>query len=101
MERAPFEPEGQVFVCVNRRPPGDPLGEGCGPRGDAVYDAAKAEVGRLRLVRAVAVTRTYCLGQCPRRGTTAVLGPSGATFVEVEPEDVPALVARAARGDAR
>ena len=63
-------PAAQVFVCVNRRAPGDPLGEGCGARGDEVYDAAKRAVIGARAASKVWVTRTYCLGICPKQGAT-------------------------------
>lgn len=83
---------GHVFVCVNRRSAGDPLGQGCGARGDAVYAALKQQVSRRGLVSSVWVSRTYCLGVCPQHGCSVALSPSFALLSEVEPTDVPALV---------
>ena len=90
-------PAAQLFVCVNRRPPGDPLGEGCSARGDAVYDAAKRAVAGARAASRVWVTRTYCLGICPKHGATVQrlvprAGAPSALFTEVVSSDVPALL---------
>ncbi len=90
-------PAAQLFVCVNRRPPGDPLGEGCGARGDLVYDTAKRAVLAARGASKVWVTRTYCLGICPKQGATAQrlvqrAQTPAALFTEVTPADVPALL---------
>ena len=66
-----------MFVCVNEREAGDPLGPGCGARGAAVYAALKDEVARRGEVRSVWVTRTYCLGVCPPDGCTVAAYPKG------------------------
>jgi hypothetical protein len=63
-------PQLHLFVCANRRDAGSPLGPGCGERGDAVYDALKATVAERRLVAQLWVTKTHCLGICPKRGAT-------------------------------
>lgn len=83
----------QLFVCVNERPPDDPLGPGCGQRGLAVYDALKQEVAARGEVSGVWVTRTHCLGICPAQGCTVALAPQGRVFREVVPADVPVLLA--------
>jgi len=90
-------PAAQLFVCVNRRAPGDPLGEGCSARGDAVYDAAKRTVASARAASRVWVTRTHCLGICPKHGATVErvvqrASTPAALFTEVSPSDVPALL---------
>ena len=63
-----------LFVCANRRE-GSPLGPGCGERGDAIYDALKAEVAIRRKVAEIWVTKTHCLGICPKRGATVARYP--------------------------
>ncbi|MBX3187635.1 MAG: (2Fe-2S) ferredoxin domain-containing protein [Labilithrix sp.] len=68
-------PRLHLFVCANRRE-GSPLGPGCGERGDAAYDALKAEVGARGLVARVWVTKTHCLGICPPQGATVARYPS-------------------------
>ncbi|MCW5835898.1 MAG: (2Fe-2S) ferredoxin domain-containing protein [Labilithrix sp.] len=87
-------PRLHLFVCANRRE-GSPLGPGCGERGEAVYDALKREVGRRGEIATTWVTKTYCLGICPREGATVARWPSGATsaiVTEVAPADVDALL---------
>jgi hypothetical protein len=70
-------PRLHLFVCVNERDPNDPLGPGC--RGGETYAALKAEVARRGEVASVWVTRTYCLGVCPREGCTVAVYPRGQT----------------------
>lgn len=86
-------PRVHLFVCANRRQ-GSPLGPGCAERGDAVYDALKAEVSERGLVADVWVTKTHCLGVCPKQGATCARHPSagGAVVTDVEPHDARALV---------
>lgn len=66
-----------LFVCVNEREAGDPLGVGCGARGASVYARLKDEVARRGEVRSTWVTRTLCLGVCPRDGCAVASYPSG------------------------
>jgi len=68
-------PRLHLFVCVNEREPNDPLGPGC--RGGETYAALKEEVARRGEVASTWVTRTYCLGVCPRQGCTVAVYPRG------------------------
>lgn len=93
MHDAPFAPSGgHVFVCVNRRPATDPLGAGCGDRGDALYAAAKRVVNASGRASSVWVTRTLCLGVCPKVGATVALYPRGGLHTECAPDDAARLV---------
>jgi hypothetical protein len=93
MHEAP-RPQLHLFVCANRRE-GSPLGPGCGERGDALYDALKAEVARTGRFVDTWVTKTQCLGICPKAGATVARYPSEAPILsDVELSDVPALLAR-------
>jgi (2Fe-2S) ferredoxin len=83
MKPSPYRPRVQLFVCANRRAAGDPLGDGCGDRGDAVFAALKA-----RAHRGLWVTRTHCLGLCPKTGCTVTVAPQMQSFVEVTVDDV-------------
>jgi (2Fe-2S) ferredoxin len=84
-------PRAHLFVCANRRE-GSPLGPGCGAGGDAVYDAMKREVAERGLVSEVWITRTQCLGVCPKAGATVACYPSDAPIrAGVTPDDVKAL----------
>jgi (2Fe-2S) ferredoxin len=68
-------PRRHLFVCVNERDPNDPLGPGC--RGGETYAALKEEVARRGEIASTWVTRTYCLGVCPREGCTVAVYPRG------------------------
>jgi predicted metal-binding protein len=91
--RVASSPRLHLFVCANRRD-GSPLGPGCGERGDALYDALKATVAARRSFAEIWVTKTHCLGICPKRGATVARYPSAEPIVaDVELEDVDALLA--------
>jgi len=74
MRPAP-SPRVHLFVCANRRE-GSPLGPGCGDRGEAVYAALKEEVARRGRIADVWVTKTHCLGICPKDGCTVARWPA-------------------------
>jgi hypothetical protein len=99
-------PSLHIFVCANRRE-GSPLGPGCSDRGDALYEVLKREVATRGLVQSVWITKTHCLGICPRHGATvARYGPQAgaaraAILTEVEPEDGARLLDDAAPLEAR
>jgi (2Fe-2S) ferredoxin len=85
-------PRLHLFVCANRRE-GSPLGPGCGERGDALYDALKARVAARRSFAEIWVTKTHCLGICPKRGATVARYPSAEPILaDVELGDVDALL---------
>jgi hypothetical protein len=86
-----------LLVCANRRAADDPLGPGCGDAGEATYAVLKAEVARRGAYRAVWVTKTYCLGVCPKRGCTVASYPSGDLFAEVDAEDAVMLMPKESR----
>lgn len=85
MRVSPYRPRVHLYVCVNRRAASDPLGEGCGERGEVVFAELKKRTSHW-------VTRTQCLGLCPKRGCTVALAPSMQYVVEVEPSDIDALL---------
>jgi (2Fe-2S) ferredoxin len=86
--REAIRPRLHLFVCANRRT-GSPLGPGCGDHGEAVYDALKQAVTD---VARVWITKTHCLGICPKRGCTVARYPQQTILTEVTPEDVPTLL---------
>ncbi len=77
MERRHAAPRFHLFVCSNERPATDPLGEGCGARGAKVFAALKEEVASARAYGTVWVTRTHCLGICPKEGCTVAKWGTG------------------------
>jgi hypothetical protein len=96
MHPAPVAPRVHLFVCANRRTPDSPLGSGCGDAGEAVYAELKDEVSRRGQILLVWVTKTYCLGICPRQGATVAVHPPGRVITEVFASDAQALYAREA-----
>jgi (2Fe-2S) ferredoxin len=100
MRPSPFLPRLHLFVCANRRPLDSPLGPGCGAAGDVVFDALKEEVAARKCFGDVWVTRTECIGLCPREGATlAVYGAregttSGSIVIEVHPVEARRLLER-------
>lgn len=86
--RDAIRPRLHLFVCANKRTD-SPLGPGCGERGEAVYEALKKTV---RDVAGVWITKTHCLGICPRSGCTVARYPVTRILTEVAVEDVPALL---------
>ncbi|MFO0658607.1 MAG: (2Fe-2S) ferredoxin domain-containing protein [Polyangiaceae bacterium] len=93
MKTAPFRPAAaHVFVCVNRRREDDPLGGGCAARGDSLYTACRNLIAARGLFSKVWITRSYCLGVCPRVGAAVSVSPSGALFTEVEPSEAPLVI---------
>lgn len=97
MKPASFRPRVHLFVCANRRSDEDPLGSGCGERGERVFRALKDATRASGLVSAVWVTRTHCLGLCPKTGCAVAAFAGGRDprhLVEVEPEDVDAVLAQ-------
>lgn len=87
--RAASGPRLHVFVCANRRE-GSPLGPGCAERGDALYSALKDEVAARRKFAEIWITKTHCLGICPKQGATVAryAGASGAILEGVEVADI-------------
>ena len=92
--RPALRPNLHLFVCANRRE-GSPLGPGCGERGDVLYDALKREVAVTRRFTDTWVTKTQCLGICPKHGVTIARYPSSQPILQdVTPADIPALLAK-------
>src|SRR4051812_8615654 len=86
--RDAIRPRLHLFVCANRRTE-SPLGPGCGDHGEAVYNALKSavtDVGR------VWITKTHCLGICPKQGCTVARYPQQRVVTEVTPDDVSTLL---------
>ena len=78
-------------MCGNTRPEDSPLGRGCGLVGEHVYVALKLKVTRASAHRDVWVTKTNCLGICPKRGATVAVYPVGNIIAGVEASDAEEL----------
>lgn len=95
MKASVLAPRVHLFVCANRRVEGSPLGTGCGDAGDALYHALKQEVtARSSYVR-VWVTKTACMGICPKSGATCIRYPAQAIYTEAEASDASRIYAEA------
>lgn len=80
-----------LFVCCNRREPGNPRGC-CDPDGSAALRSVfKAELKKRDLGPLVRANEAGCLDQC-EYGPTVVLYPQGIWYGRVKPEDVPRIL---------
>jgi hypothetical protein len=86
-------PRLHLFVCANRREAGSPLGPGCGERGEALYDELKRGVATRAAFGSIWVTKTHCLGVCPKSGATVAAYPSGRVLADVDVADADTLLA--------
>jgi (2Fe-2S) ferredoxin len=91
MKVSPYRPRVQLLVCTNQRADSDPLGGGCGVRGESVFNALKARARGSDIW----VARTSCLGLCPKTGCTVAIAPSMQYLIEVEDSDVDAVLSAA------
>jgi predicted metal-binding protein len=86
-----FAPRKHIFVCTHQRAPGDPLGTGCGERGEAVFLRLKARVQEKRAFD-VWITRTACMGVCPQVGCTIASTETETLMRDVTTSDAETLV---------
>lgn len=89
--RMPPPYERHVFVCINRRAPGDPKGC-CAEKGsEEVHSIFKAEVARRGLRGRVRVNSAGCLDACAQ-GVSVVIYPEGVWYGGVRPGDVNEII---------
>jgi (2Fe-2S) ferredoxin len=91
VKEASLKPRVHFLVCGNTRPDESPLGRGCGLVGEHVYVGLKQEVTRAQAHVDVWITKTACLGICPKRGATVAIYPTCQLFTEVEASDAKEL----------
>jgi len=81
-----------VFICVNQRPPGHPMGS-CAEKGSR--DIYQKFMEKLQtdpeLFMSVVITPTGCLGPCGM-GPTMVVYPEGVWYGNIRLEDVEEIV---------
>lgn len=83
--------ERHVFVCVNRRDPGNPKGS-CAEKGaEAVRDEFKRLLHEHGLKKRIRANAAGCLDQCAR-GVTVVVYPEQVWYGGVTVDDVGAIV---------
>lgn len=90
MRVSPYRTRTHLFVCANRRAEADPLGPGCADAGERVF----AELKRTTRFTQAWVSKTHCLGLCPKRGCAVALHDEGTLqyLVEVDETDVPQIL---------
>lgn len=98
MQRASLAPTAHIFVCANQRAEGDVLGPGCSEAGEALFNELKREVARRGALATLWVTKTHCLGICPKQGAACAIYPKQLIVTEAISNDAPRLVSLA-RGD--
>jgi len=92
---SPLKPRVHLFVCTNRREEDSPLGAGCADAGERIFETLKAVVTSRREYGSVWVTRTGCMGVCPRHGATVAMYPRQRIWTEATPDDAGAIHAHA------
>ena len=80
-----------VFICTNRREPGNPKGCCAAKGGNEVAAAFKQKLYERGLKRVVRPNKAMCLDQCAR-GVTVVVYPEGTWYGGVRVEDVDEIV---------
>jgi (2Fe-2S) ferredoxin len=80
-----------VFVCENRRDPGDPRGCCAAKGSEAIRAALKDELARRGLKKEVRANGAGCLDACAF-GPSMVVYPEGVWYGGVTVEDVPEIV---------
>jgi (2Fe-2S) ferredoxin len=90
--------EKHVFICTNRREPGNPKGS-CAEKGsEAVRDEFKRLLHERGLKGRIRANAAGCLDQCPR-GVSVVVYPEQVWYGGVTVADVPEIVEQHLVGD--
>ncbi len=87
-----------LFVCVNRRPDGNPKGSCATSGSEAVHAALKEELGKRGLVKKLARACTSsCIDVC-HRGPVIAVEPDGYFYGNVTLADVPEIIEALEKG---
>ena len=80
-----------VFICTNRRDPGNTKGDCASKGGEEVQQKFKQELHKRNLRGAMRANSAGCLDTCPF-GVSVVVYPEGTWYSGVTPEDVVQIV---------
>ena len=83
--------ERHVFICTNRREPGNPKGSCADKGGEAIRDAFKQQLHERGLKGRIRANAAGCLDQCAR-GAAVVVYPEQVWYGGVTVADVPAII---------
>lgn len=79
--------EKHIFICLNERPPDNPVGC-CKAKGsEEILNFMKEEVKKRGLAKKIRVNKAGCLDQCAK-GVSIVVYPEGVWYGRVTREDV-------------
>lgn len=86
------KPKKHVFVCVQGRPQGHPMGS-CEDKNcaDLWYTFSDAFTAKSLWQQGLALTNTGCLGPC-QYGPSVLVYPDGVMYTRVTPADVNAII---------
>jgi len=90
--------EKHVFICTNRREPGNPKGDCASKGGEALKDEFKRLLHERGLKGRIRANAAGCLDQCAR-GATVVVYPGQIWYGGVKIEDVATIVDEHLVGD--
>jgi (2Fe-2S) ferredoxin len=86
-----------LFVCINRRPDGDPKGS-CAEKGsEKIADDLKAAIAKLGAQKRIRSCRSSCLDLC-ESGVSIVVEPDHVAYGHVTAADVDEIASAAAEG---
>ena len=83
--------EKHVFICTNRRDPGNPKGDCASKGSEAVRDEFKRQLHERGVKGKIRANAAGCLDQCVR-GVTVVVYPEQVWYGRVTPDDIPEIV---------
>jgi len=86
-----------LFVCINRRPDGDPKGS-CAEKGsEKIADDLKAAIAKLGAQKTIRACRSSCLDLC-EIGVSIVVEPDHVAYGHVTADDVDEIARATAEG---
>jgi (2Fe-2S) ferredoxin len=86
-----------LFVCINRRPDGDPKGS-CAEKGsERIADDLKAAIAKLGAQKKIRACRSSCLDLC-ESGVSIVVEPDHVAYGNVTAGDVDEIARATAEG---
>ena len=80
-----------VFICTNRRDPGNPKGDCASKGSEAVREQFKKQIAEKGLRGTMRANAAGCLDQC-EHGCTVVVYPEAVWYGGVKPEDVSEII---------
>src|SRR5579862_3188146 len=80
-----------VFICTNRREPGNPKGDCASKGGEALKDEFKRELAERGLKGRIRANAAGCLDQCAK-GPTVVVYPEQVWYSVPTPEDAKEII---------